>query len=242
MVVSGSPTPTTTHSRVVKDVLEATLRLQTASTTSERVAAAVDFLRLVTDGCRALVLTRYADDVVAASKGHPDFDAQAGAVYEHARKLALKSNDDGVTLVDPTARGMGYSLPVLVNGKACAAVYVASDNPQRRLDAVDLDAIRAATETIGVAMVGSKLQPAVAGAADPIAAFLSDPDGGVSGHSLRMAKHAFEKKLLRARLLECHGNIAAAARTLKMDRGQLSRLLKKHRVDKTVFRSAESTG
>jgi ActR/RegA family two-component response regulator len=42
--------------------------------------------------------------------------------------------------------------------------------------------------------------------------------------------------------MECHGNIAAAARTLKMDRGQLSRLLKKHRVDKTVFRSAEASG
>jgi hypothetical protein len=56
-------------------------------------------------------LTRYADDVVAASKGHPDFDLQAGAVYEHARRMALKSNDDGVTLVDPTARGWGIRSP-----------------------------------------------------------------------------------------------------------------------------------
>jgi transcriptional regulator with GAF, ATPase, and Fis domain len=59
-----------------------------------------------------------------------------------------------------------------------------------------------------------------------------------AGLSLRDSKRLYERRLIRARLREAHGNIASAARSLDMDRGQLSRLLKKHGVDKSGFRSA----
>lgn len=55
--------------------------------------------------------------------------------------------------------------------------------------------------------------------------------------SLSDAKRAFEGWLIRARLEDSRGNIAAAARTLMMDRGQLSRLVKRHGIDKTSYRN-----
>ncbi|MFT7616629.1 MAG: hypothetical protein ACI97A_000253 [Planctomycetota bacterium] len=53
---------------------------------------------------------------------------------------------------------------------------------------------------------------------------------------LTVAKRAFERWLISARLAHTNGNIAAAARALKMDRGQLSRLVKRHNIDPTSYR------
>ena len=53
---------------------------------------------------------------------------------------------------------------------------------------------------------------------------------------LAHAKRLFEAWLIRSRLEEAKGNIAAAARTLDMDRGQLSRLVKKHGIDRRDYR------
>ncbi len=55
--------------------------------------------------------------------------------------------------------------------------------------------------------------------------------------SLPDAKRAFEHWLISARLKEAKGNIAAAARSLHMDRGQLSRLVKRHGIDARIFKS-----
>jgi hypothetical protein len=68
---------------------------------------------------------------------------------------------------------------------------------------------------------------------------LSDSHAPVGGMSLRQAKFAFERRLIDARLRDAGGNIAAAARSLDMDRGQLSRLLKKHGVEKSRYRADE---
>jgi transcriptional regulator with GAF, ATPase, and Fis domain len=56
--------------------------------------------------------------------------------------------------------------------------------------------------------------------------------------SLREARRTFEGRLVASRLAVSRGNIAAAARSLDMDRGQLSRLLKRHGVDKQSYREA----
>ena len=53
---------------------------------------------------------------------------------------------------------------------------------------------------------------------------------------LTIAKRAFERWLICARLHKSSGNIAAAARALKMDRGQLSRLVKRHKIDPQSYR------
>lgn len=53
---------------------------------------------------------------------------------------------------------------------------------------------------------------------------------------LTVAKRAFERWLISARLAHTNGNIAAAARALKMDRGQLSRLVKRHNIDPMLYR------
>lgn len=55
--------------------------------------------------------------------------------------------------------------------------------------------------------------------------------------SLTDAKRAFEHWLICTRLKESRGNIAAAARSLQMDRGQLSRLVKRHELKARSFRS-----
>ena len=54
--------------------------------------------------------------------------------------------------------------------------------------------------------------------------------------SLHDAKLAFEHRLLQLRLYDARGNVAAAARSLGMDRGQLSRLMRKHNLDRSLFR------
>lgn len=53
---------------------------------------------------------------------------------------------------------------------------------------------------------------------------------------LTVAKRAFERWLISARLAHTNGNIAAAARALRMDRGQLSRLVKRHNIDPATYR------
>ncbi|MCA9320061.1 MAG: hypothetical protein KDB53_04970 [Planctomycetes bacterium] len=61
-------------------------------------------------------------------------------------------------------------------------------------------------------------------------------DGNVP---LAAAKRSFERWLVQRRLAESHGNIAAAARSLQMDRGQLSRLIKRLGIDKGDYRPAD---
>ena len=57
---------------------------------------------------------------------------------------------------------------------------------------------------------------------------------------LHDAKLGFERRLLQVRLAAAKGNVAAAARALDMDRGQLSRLMRKHRLDRSEFRGSEA--
>ena len=57
---------------------------------------------------------------------------------------------------------------------------------------------------------------------------------------LSTAKRAFERWLIRVRLAENNGNIAAAARSLSMDRGQLSRLVKRHDIDKNNYKNSQA--
>jgi transcriptional regulator with GAF, ATPase, and Fis domain len=65
----------------------------------------------------------------------------------------------------------------------------------------------------------------------------ADADGAIGGKaSLALAKRAFERWLVRSRLEEFRGNIAAAARSLNMDRGQLSRLVKRYEIDRKAIR------
>jgi transcriptional regulator with GAF, ATPase, and Fis domain len=59
------------------------------------------------------------------------------------------------------------------------------------------------------------------------------------GVSLRDAKSSFERRLIKSRYLGASGNIAAAARSLGMDRGQLSRLLKRYGLGRDVLQTDE---
>lgn len=202
-----------------------------------RVGAAVDLLRLVIRGCRAMVVANNGAEMKVVAKGHTEFESNKGQVFDHAMSLALQSHNEGHIVVDSSAKGMGYALPVIAENGLWAAIYVASDNATHRLDSADLDSMRAAASVIGLALHSAQNADAEA-LADPLRELLADsPLDGEGGHSLKLAKHVFEKRLLRNRLAACHGNIAAAARTLKMDRGQLSRLLKKHQVEKSGLRA-----
>ena len=65
---------------------------------------------------------------------------------------------------------------------------------------------------------------------------LGEEERLVPGMSLRDARRFFERRLLNARLNEANGNIARAARSLEMDRGQLSRMLKRFGIDRQQFK------
>ncbi len=60
--------------------------------------------------------------------------------------------------------------------------------------------------------------------------------------SLRDAKLEFERLMIEDRIEETGGNIAAAARELRVDRGQLSRLIKRHKIRLPEARSPDGSG
>jgi hypothetical protein len=133
---------------------------------------------------------------------------------------------EGIPLIDPeTPRGIAFPIG---RGQRAGAVYVV--HPASALATGEaFDILR-----LGVAHIWSasaNLRQRQASASSPFGV-----DAVPGTMSLRDAKFEFERRLLQVRLDGVRGNVASAARSLDMDRGQLSRLMKKHSLDRASFK------
>jgi DNA-binding NtrC family response regulator len=143
-----------------------------------------------------------------------------------------KSAQEGLVVLDPQPPG-GIAFPIHAGARKAGAVYVVHSG----LAAVKgprFELLKLIAEDVGLASMNldSRSPQASPAAANQVAA----------GVSLRDAKLEFERRLLALRLDEAKGNVAAAARSLDMDRGQLSRLMKKHHLDRATFRPLHPGG
>jgi hypothetical protein len=152
----------------------------------------------------------------------------AETLNESVNGLLDRARGEGLPVLDGQPP-IGIALPVASGGRTVAAVYVAHAEIKHRAGGHDLEMLRIAAAHVGAASAALRAREAPV---DPAAA------AGVFGHarSLHDAKLAFEHRLLEIRLNDARGNVAAAARALGMDRGQLSRLMRKHQLDRAAFR------
>jgi hypothetical protein len=199
-------------------LLEAGRRLHSATDENGLGQAAFDVFSVVVGAPPETI--RVAHDGGVSRR----FGADDGA--EAADSLLARATHDGLPVVDGhPVRAL--AVPVQLAGRTVGAVYVAHPGLGNRFAGGFelLKAIAAHLGTASMALAKRETDPAEAAVGVTRAASLHD------------AKLAFERRLLQLRLAEARGNVAAAARALDMDRGQLSRLMRKHSLDRAAFRA-----
>jgi hypothetical protein len=150
--------------------------------------------------------------------------------------LLEKALESGLLVGGMPSDPRAIAVPVGVSGSVRGALYLRPSAEGRLLSAAQQDTLLLFARHLGAAIRNGLHAADLA-----LIEGLSAAHAPVGGMSLRQAKFAFERRLIDARLRDAAGNIAAAARSLDMDRGQLSRLLKKHGIEKGRYRS-ESEG
>ncbi len=167
---------------------------------------------------------------------HNDFE---GTEEGFALRLASEVADSGIPSFSAEfeigSDRLAGCVPLCVGATCLGAVYVSvpcgvlssSDELTQYLRLLSMQASLALNTASNIRRLGEDLS-------------IMSVDGGVDlardDVPLTVAKRAFEKWLIAARLKKSKGNIAAAARALKMDRGQLSRLVKRHEIDACSYR------
>lgn len=201
-------------------LLEAAHRLHAASDEHALGTAIADFFALLL-GAPPVAVRIEHDIAVVRRFGAETLNDSVNALLGRARSENLPVLDGHPPL--------GIALPISAAGRTIGALYVAHPEVRHRAGGPDLEILRVAAAHIGTASVALRAREAPS---DPSAAA---PVFG-RARSLHDAKLAFERRLLEIRLHEARGNVAAAARALGMDRGQLSRLMRKHAMDRASFK------
>lgn len=142
--------------------------------------------------------------------------------------LVAKAIEAEQAVLDGSGSQRIVVVPILGLARSHGAFVVPTPELERRFGAAYLETLIQVGRYLGRAFESQVRTRTLTGGA---------PGTADSGRSLADAKQVFEKGLIAERLSEARGNIAAAARSLDMDRGQLSRLLKKHGIDKSSFRT-----
>jgi GAF domain-containing protein len=200
-------------------LLEAVWRLRAAGDERSLGTAAVDAVAALLGSAPAAI--RIMHEVAVSRR------IGASAPAEGVDGLMDRAALEGLPVLDgQPARGV--ALPIPGGGRPVGAVYVAHSGAAAQ-GATELELLKLLAAHVGAASIDLSKRETPE---DPGAAATTAP----RGLSLHDAKLAFERRLLRLRLSEAKGNVAAAARALDMDRGQLSRLMRKHLIDRTEFR------
>lgn len=156
-----------------------------------------------------------------------------GASPDAAVELVLeKALESGLLVSGMPSDPQAIAVPVAVSGTVRGALHLRPAEGRQPFTAASQDVLLLFARHLGAA-----LRNGLHAADLALIEGLSASHAPVGGMSLRQAKFAFEQRLIDARLRDAGGNIAAAARSLDMDRGQLSRLLKKHGIEKDRYRS-----
>jgi hypothetical protein len=138
---------------------------------------------------------------------------------------------EGIPVIDPKPP-QGTAFPIKRGDRGIGAVYFVHPAASGA-NGEAFEVLRLVAAHVGAASVS--LRQRQEASASP---FGIDSVPGTM--SLRDAKFEFESRLLQVRLDGVRGNVASAARSLDMDRGQLSRLMKKHSLDRAAFRARDS--
>jgi len=229
------------RSRILGRILDLSPRIQ-LETDLEKIPGELGLLlRTVFPDCRYLVVTY---DPLPPKKSStlgqhvhslsPEEVATILPVVEQVSRAGLPAYTSDFSL---DFEGVSSCVPLLLDEISYGAIYVAMPygllatseelaSYLRRIASVAAVAIRFGCDLKGFRQDGDVIATETG---------MRLADGSVS---LSAAKRAFERWLIQVRLKESRGNIAAAARHLHMDRGQLSRLVKRHDIDKRGFKIA----
>lgn len=154
----------------------------------------------------------------------------------HGHSVIEKTIESGHPVVDGQGESKTLSVPMQVGTHRYGAFVIRVAELERRHGNTYVDLAR---------LLGRHFAAAFANATKmkELAERNTLEGGGAipPGLSLRDSKRQFEHQLIKTRVRDAKGNIAAAARSLDMDRGQLSRLLKKHSIDKIDFKPGRRT-
>ena len=227
------------RARILSRILESNERLQGQFDAPVILREMVGLIQSLFAECSILVMARQGRNSTSDLRVfHSDFDAGEQAFIERlAREVVTTGVVPFAVEYEVTRDGSAACAPLCRPKDALqGAVYVAlpSDCP---ISSEELGFyLRAIGGQAGLALHAAwrleKLSEDLA---------LLSADSGVDFSSedlaLSEAKRAFERWFIKARLSATSGNIAAAARLLSMDRGQLSRLVKRHGIDASSFRS-----
>jgi Bacterial regulatory protein, Fis family len=201
-------------------LLDAVLRLRAAGDERALGSAAAEALGALLGSAPAAI--RIVHELAVSRR------LGTGAAAEGVESLMDRAAVEGLPVLDgPPPRGI--ALPIQGAGRPVGAIYVAHPGVVTH-GGIELDLLKVLAAHLGAASIDLSKRETPE---DPVLAAGAAP----KSLSLHDAKLAFERRLLHLRLTEAKGNVAAAARALDMDRGQLSRLMRKHRIDRTEFRA-----
>lgn len=224
---AGEPKP-----QVWRQIAESALRLHVLAEPEKLLPVAADVLRQIIGPCTGIIALK----LESLDVRHPFGGREADAANAASINLVLtKAMESGQTVVDGQGPGRAVAIPLQADARQIGALYVANAEFERRFGASYLEVLMPLGKHVAAAFANALRAGGAAGGAEAAGEEAVPP-----GLSLSESKRAFERRLVRARLRDARGNIASAARSLGMDRGQLSRLLKKHGVDKNLFRPGGS--
>lgn len=210
-----------------RQLAEGALRLHSLGDPERVVSAALDFAKQLL-GCPGILLVQSENQEQRYPFGGPQSDALP---VSQVILSAHKAMEAGAPVIDGQGTSRGVAVGLGVGARSVGALYVLVSDLERRLGSAYLDVLSVLGKHLGMALDNAFHLRDLR-----LTSGRSEEESEAGGLSLADAKRAYEKKLVRARLRDARGNIAAAARSLEMDRGQLSRLLKKHGIDKSSYR------
>lgn len=208
-----------TESASLLRVLEILHRLHDAADEDGVLSAAAEAFSALLGSAPSVLRVKH-DGVVA--RRHP-----AEALGEAVIAIMDRAARQGLAVIDPSIPGAA-AFPIRASDRPVGSVYVAHNDPAV-VKGRALDLLRIVACHVGLATVA--LDARAAAACTPAAASRVGPN-----LPFKDAKLEFERRIIDARLRETRGNVAAAARSLDIDRGQLSRLMKRHDIDRGAFR------
>ena len=226
------------RARILGRILESTNRLHESHEIPEILQALIGITQdLFADSLLLLMAKGRLDDDADLEIIHNDL---GGSELSFAQRLATEVASTGVPSFSAEfeieSDRVASCIPLSIGSTFFGAFYVtipydvlaSSDELTHYLRVLGLQACLSLKTAFEIQRLGDDLS-------------IMSSDAGVNLAEdeipLTVAKRAFERWLIGARLKKTNGNIAAAARALKMDRGQLSRLVKRHGIDPSEYRS-----
>lgn len=220
------------RSGAYRQLVDATLKLHQVQEAERLLPMAVECIRSVFGHVAGVIITREDGADRQYPFGGKGVEAIAPA---HLQLLTQKSMTSLNAILDSQGATRALAVPLAMGARVHGSLLLLLGDLERRYGSAAIDMVGLVGRHLGIAL-------------DNASHFhelktMGDVDGEESLHgtlSLCESKCNYERRLIRARLREARGNIALAARSLNMDRGQLSRLLKKYAVDKRQYKAARN--